>query len=272
MIVQCPSCNTKYRFDDSKLKKDLKVRCTKCEHVFKLSFLSEDEEVPEPPSTSSESESSKDQQELFQYQPGATDTEDSSSQEEQSPRSRKRLKTLVLVLLGILVIAGGFYLSLPKIAEHVYIPYISTPEEPDQVPERPVSAQEEVRDISLENVQQYFVNNEEIGELFVIEGRAVNESPTPRAGIKIRASVYDGDGEVVQEKEFFCGNVASLFQLQVSSRQDLEATLESETGVMTREQHVDPGTSAPFMAVFYNPPEEVQEFGLEVIEARIPEE
>ena len=35
MIITCPSCRTKYRLDDSRIKKaQFKVRCAKCKHVF----------------------------------------------------------------------------------------------------------------------------------------------------------------------------------------------------------------------------------------------
>src|SRR5690348_16565150 len=35
MILQCDQCNTKFRLDDSKMKPGgVKVRCSKCRHVF----------------------------------------------------------------------------------------------------------------------------------------------------------------------------------------------------------------------------------------------
>ena len=35
MILQCDQCSTKFRLDDSKLKPGgVKVRCSKCRHVF----------------------------------------------------------------------------------------------------------------------------------------------------------------------------------------------------------------------------------------------
>lgn len=44
MIIQCEKCQTRFRLDDSKVKDSgVKVRCTKCKHVFMVS-----NEVPEP--------------------------------------------------------------------------------------------------------------------------------------------------------------------------------------------------------------------------------
>jgi hypothetical protein len=72
--------------------------------------------------------------------------------------------------------------------------------------------------------------------------------------------------------EFFCGNNVSLFQLQVSSREELESSLNARVGVITNNTYVKPGKSVPFMVAFYSPPDEVKEFGLEVIQAKEPSE
>ena len=37
MIIQCEKCQTRFRLDDSRVTdKGVKVRCTKCKHVFKV--------------------------------------------------------------------------------------------------------------------------------------------------------------------------------------------------------------------------------------------
>ncbi len=271
MTVQCPNCNTKYSFDDSRVKKDIKVRCTRCKHIFKLSLLNGDEDAyPEQPSSvytsSQEAEGSYQEQ-----QPPDDMRVEITPEEKTGTTDTARLKKIVALLALLFIVAGSLYVSLPKIAEHVYIPFISSERDAEEVPQKAVFTEEDVRDISLENVRQYFVSNDDIGQLFVVEGRAVNDFDSPRSRIKLRAALYDDQEQVVQEKEFLAGNAASLFQLQVSSRGELESTLTSQLGILTNNKHIDPGASTPFMTVFYNPPEEVQEFGLEVIEAHIPE-
>ena len=45
MIVQCPNCETKYNFPDDKIGPGgRKVKCSKCEEVFKVQ-----PPAPEPP-------------------------------------------------------------------------------------------------------------------------------------------------------------------------------------------------------------------------------
>lgn len=48
MIIQCEKCNTKFRLDDSRVKhKGVKVRCTKCKHVFRVQKDDQQSEVPD---------------------------------------------------------------------------------------------------------------------------------------------------------------------------------------------------------------------------------
>jgi predicted Zn finger-like uncharacterized protein len=126
--------------------------------------------------------------------------------------------------------------------------------------------------IALENVRQYFVPNEKEGQLFIIEGKAVNRFPEARELIRLKASLFDRQGNEVSSKEFMCGNVVSLYQLQVSSKEDIDAALSAKVGILTNNTNIQPGASVPFMAVFYQAPESVEEFGLEVIQSSLPQQ
>jgi predicted Zn finger-like uncharacterized protein len=126
--------------------------------------------------------------------------------------------------------------------------------------------------IALENVRQYFVPNEKEGQLFIIEGKAVNRFPEARELIRIKASLFDRQGGEVATQEFMCGNVVSLYQLQVSARADIEAALTAKVGILTNNTNIQPGASVPFMAVFFKTPDSVEEFGLEVIQSSVPQQ
>ncbi len=125
--------------------------------------------------------------------------------------------------------------------------------------------------IALENVRQYFVPNEKEGQLFIIEGKAVNRFPEPKELLRLKASLYDKQGNVVTSQEFMCGNVVTLYQLQVSSRQDIETALGAKVGILAHNTNIQPGASAPFMVVFFGAPETVEEFGLEVVQSQSPQ-
>jgi hypothetical protein len=142
-------------------------------------------------------------------------------------------------------------------------------------PERSVSQKEEapdkggdVENIGLQDVRQYMVQNEKIGQVLVIEGKAVNNSQAPKEMIKIQASLFDAQGNVLSQKEFLAGNTVSLFQLQVLSKEALDSALESKVGVLTNNTDIAPSEDVTFMTTFTNPPENLAEFSLKIVQAR----
>ena len=64
----------------------------------------------------------------------------------------------------------------------------------------------------------------------------------------------------------------SLFQLQVLGEQELEQALANKIDIMATNTNVLPGGEVPFMVVFYSPPDNAAEYGVKVIDARIPPE
>nr|HML52997.1 DUF3426 domain-containing protein [Solidesulfovibrio magneticus] len=127
-----------------------------------------------------------------------------------------------------------------------------------------------VKDIMLQNVRQYYVSNEKAGQLFVIEGKAVNNFKTPKEMLKLEASLFDEKGGTLVSKEELAGNTVSLFQLQVMTRDELKNALASQVGVLTNNTNIAPAGEVPFMMVFFDPPEAVKEFGVKVVDAKDP--
>lgn len=180
---------------------------------------------------------------------------------------------LFLLLFVLLLLAGGvaaihylgLWSSLPQWAQDL-----------GRTARLPVGggmakpAEDQVRLLSLENIRQYTVQNDKAGQVFVIEGKVVNNFPGPRELIRVQASLYDQAGGVVVSKDITAGNTVSLFQLQIMSPQEIEAALGSDAGIMSSNSNVQTGGSVPFMAVFFNAPESVAEFGVKIIEAREP--
>jgi predicted Zn finger-like uncharacterized protein len=170
-----------------------------------------------------------------------------------------------LVLLLLACAGGGIYFFQPGLLG-LGPAQTSAPSEPAP------PAKEGAAQIALENVRQYFVPNEKEGQLFIIEGKAVNRFPEARELIRLKASLFDKQGAEVAMQEFMCGNVVSLYQLQVSTRADIEAALTAKVGILTNNTNIQPGASVPFMAVFFSTPDTVEEFGLEVIQSTVPQQ
>ncbi len=200
---------------------------------------------------------------------GASSEDFSAPGDAPSARSKKSgsmglvVGLVVLLLVGAL---GGIYFLKPGLLGLGP----AAPGAPAATPDAP--PREGAAQIALENVRQYFVPNEKEGQLFIIEGKAVNRFPEARELIRIKASLFGKQGAEVATQEFMCGNVVSLYQLQVSTRADIEAALTAKVGILTNNTNIQPGASVPFMAVFFQTPDTVEEFGLEVIQSSVPQQ
>lgn len=269
MIIQCPQCQTKYTIDDSKVRPGVsKVRCSRCSHEFVASA----EEVSAGQGEATEASAaaqgpSSSESELFQ------EFDESAAGEEpaEGKAPRKRIGALFLwfsILLLLAAIAVSAYLAFPQLRQ--LVPFsIGSVEQAQQegLRQKQASPAGSVEDIALMDVRQYMVQNEKIGRILVIEGTAINQSETAKKMIKLKAVLYDEQGEPLREKEFLCGNTVSLFQLQVLSQSELESALGSKVGVLTNNSNLGPDQEVEFMTVFVNPDKGLTEFSLKVVQA-----
>lgn len=290
MLIQCPNCDTKYSLDESVLGPDgSKVRCIRCGHVF---FVA-------PPNDASSAEAEQ-QEALYLDQEDGTDFDWSKpepSSEERGEQSRSapdvdeqvsgsgtakeipleiqategpkgQIMTYVSIGVGLVIVALVLFLFSQQFTE-TFKSWVGSPIAED-VGEPEAFGPEAAVLISLQNVRQYFVTNEKIGQLFVIEGHARNDFPEPMELFRIEASLFDADGQVVETRELLAGNTISLFQLQILSEQEVEEALSARVGILSHNTNVQPRMEVPFMVVFPNPPETVQEYGLKVVGAQPP--
>lgn len=132
------------------------------------------------------------------------------------------------------------------------------------------SPAERVRKIELKNVKQYYVANEKAGNLFVVEGKAVNKFSKPKERIKVEVILYDEANNVLTSQAFLCGNVLSQFQLQVQTEKEIADGLASDVGILSNNTFIRPDSSTPFMAVFFQPPAGVKEFMVKVVDVGDP--
>ncbi len=275
MIVQCPKCPTRYNLDDERISPEgSKVRCTRCGHVFQVSKPSE-EPLSEEPTEDALDEVFNKTSVLFE-RPGEGSRKESGEDpsSEASPHGKKKgrgKQILFWLFLFILILVGV------GIGTYYYAPHLLDNTGTGTFTGKQVDSSEQKKDviipeITLENVRQYFVKNEKIGQVFVLEGKAVNGFKVPKELIKLRVKLFDASDKVIASKEFLCGNVVSYFQLQVLSKAELEAALTAKVGILTNNTHLKPGTGVPFMVVFPDPPKALNEFALEPIEAKDPPE
>jgi predicted Zn finger-like uncharacterized protein len=299
MIIQCPECQTKFNLPDEQFGEGAKARCSVCSNVFELHapgpeetgldeshsdlFADEtmegeigDEEdlfAEEGPEGEPEDAGEGAGKEDFMGEEGQTLFDIEKGKKRKKPAKGKKQKKggsrasrVVLVLLVLLAVAGGAYYYGPQLAE--YLPF--WPGEPEGGNQTQAVGTDEIKNFALQDVRQYYVKNEKIGQVFVIQGDVVNNFETAKEFIKVEASLYDENGVAVESKTRLIGNTVSLFQLQMLTKEELKAALTNEVGLLTNNTNVPPGGSVSFVIVFYNPPETVQEFGVKVVEAKNP--
>lgn len=199
--------------------------------------------------------------------------------DEEEPKKKKGGKSLgCLIVILVLVLGLGaavyfkvwtmFGVDLGSYFQNV--PYVGkmfmeeTGGSEDAAPGE--SPADRVRKIELKNVKQYYVRNEKTGNLFVVEGKAINKFSKPKEQIKVEVILYDGSSQVLATQSFLCGNVLSQFQLQVQTQKEIEDGLASEVGILSNNTFIRPGASTPFMAVFFQPPAGVKEFLVKVVD------
>ena len=123
--------------------------------------------------------------------------------------------------------------------------------------------------IAVKNPAAVFVQNKGAGELFVINGEAVNNFGKPRASIQVKATVFGPKGEVLLQKNAYCGNALSKDQLASLPLTELDKAMANAFGDSLSNLAVQPGKTIPFVVVLGNVPKGATDFGVEVIASTI---
>ncbi len=191
-------------------------------------------------------------------------------------RKRSRVKALliallVLLLLGALGVGGLYYFGYGD-----RIPYLGT--YLDRYlgsylggsgvsgPEMAETADPGNQRMAVTPNPEYrFIDNENAGELMVLSGEVTNRYDQPRSFVKLRAELYDAEGQVLRETTAFAGNTIAEPELTGGSLEDLQVQLANRAGDDNANVGIAPGQSVPFMVIFENLPEEMAEFSVAVV-------
>jgi len=240
MEIICPNCNSKFKLPDTAARPGAKLRCSACKTVFSLPDKAPGDSVDDAPGHAPPHEP------LRMAQP---------------VRSKKML---LLCLFALVVLAGagggGLWWYLKGNAKNI-----------PAAPSSAIPLAQKVEKLTMRNVRQYYVTNEKIGAISVIEGKVSNGFPAPKELIEVEAALYGQDKSPLVSKKQFAGTSLSLFQLQVLGEKELEAFINNKLEVLTNNTNIPPGGEVPFMVLFYNPPPSVTEFGVKIVDVRDPE-
>ena len=122
--------------------------------------------------------------------------------------------------------------------------------------------------LTMKDVRQYYVNNEKMGKILVIEGRVVNEFPQPVSMITVEAVLYGQNQKVIASNRQTAGNRLTPLQLSVLDKEAMASRLADPEKEQGANVTLLPGASAPFMVVFDSPPNDVSEFYVAIVDAQ----
>jgi predicted Zn finger-like uncharacterized protein len=159
----------------------------------------------------------------------------------------------ILILLGLCAATGYFY----WIGE---FPDVNSLLQRFMPPATTTSA---VSRIKVTELNGFFVNNTEAGQLFVVRGVATNGYSEPRSAMAVKGQIFNRDGGLLRERVAYCGNALSENELRSLPLAKLRERSDNQFGDSLSNLNVAPGKSVPFVIVFSNLPPNLAEFSVE---------
>lgn len=168
-----------------------------------------------------------------------------------------RLVLFVLALLLALIGAAGYFLwqtgGIAPLMDRIG----GTPPAPLAQPQ-----------IRLTGLNGYFVTNKDAGQLFVIQGQAINEFAEIRSALTVKGALFDKGGKLLVQQTVFCGNRLDDTALQELPFAKISEAMNNQFGDTLSNLNVAPGKTIPFTIVFRNFPPELAEFTVESVDSR----
>jgi predicted Zn finger-like uncharacterized protein len=184
-----------------------------------------------------------------------------------APTSRAKKKTArrspltVALLILLFLLAAGYW---------AYSTYFSEGFDPEKV--LTLFSSNENPLANLENAElkmhYYYVMNQQLGKVLVLEGAVINHSSIEKGRIKVRLSLYDKSGNEIGKSESYCGNVLELSELETLSKAEITKLLSLEAGKKFDNAHIKPNGSIPYMVVVFTVPDATDGFVVTIIEAQ----
>jgi pilus assembly protein FimV len=114
------------------------------------------------------------------------------------------------------------------------------------------------------DINSRFVDNANVGKLFVITGKVKNGYSESRGMITLMGKIYSTGKVPVQKEKVYCGNVMSDLELANLGWDKIQSRLANRLGDNRSNVKIGPGKSIPFMVVFSKLPSDLEEFTIEV--------
>jgi pilus assembly protein FimV len=124
----------------------------------------------------------------------------------------------------------------------------------------------------LEETFKYkFIDNTRVGKLFVVTGIVENKFDHARRHIQVSGELLAEGANVVQHQKAYCGNVIREMKLSTLDMNGINRYLSKMAGDNQSNMNVKPGAKIPFMVIFSNLPDNIEEYRIQ-IEGSVPAE
>lgn len=175
-----------------------------------------------------------------------------------SEPAKKGLNKLLIFLIIIVILGGGGYGTYYLLKQNgIAIPFI------DDYLKPAVNDPGNLK-LTTYDISSKFVDNANIGRLFVISGKVRNGYAEKRGMITIVGNIFSTNNVPVQQEKVYGGNVMSELELANLEWDKISSRLANRLGDNRSNVKIEPGKSIPFMVVFANLPDDLEEFTIEV--------
>ncbi|MBE9546593.1 MAG: zinc-ribbon domain-containing protein [Proteobacteria bacterium] len=190
---------------------------------------------------------------------------------EKEKKKKKRLwtpgKVFIYILIVILVLGGVYLWLFPEMREHILdrvSHYMSTGKLKESFGTGDKSVSKKVGGVDFINVKERFLKNWIFGDILVVQGTIVNKCDYPISRIKVCGKLLDASEKVLDEVEFYCGNLLTDEELSNLTKKEITGELSIPLGSEVSNNNIDTGGKIPFMIVFANPSKEAEELIVEL--------
>ena len=169
-----------------------------------------------------------------------------------APAAKKKIGKPVIAALVVVLLAGGLFGGYTVLdGMGIRIPFVSDMISP--LPPDPGNLK-----ITTLAINSRFVENSKLGKLFIVSGKIRNDYENARSSVRIVGKLFSQGKKLAATKTVFAGNIVSGPDLAGIELQDINKRLNKPN--LT----VAPGKLMPFMVIFANLPDDLEEFTIEV--------
>ena len=174
---------------------------------------------------------------------------------------------LVMLFILLFILVSGAYIASMTLGYK--IPYLSDVKIPilekylkKEIPQK--TAQKPIPNEG--SVTGRFISNDTAGELFIITGQIQNPSTNPYSYIQVKGTLITKGKVKAKVQITFCGNIISEEILKTGNIMDITKQLGTREGAHNSNVNIKPGGFVPFMVVFSDLPDNLENFTVEVVD------